>query len=159
MIEPTAQILDRNKNWQPVGLSRYPIFALTDRLVLILSKYNSAEDGLDGDILMAKVWNQARETLHYETQQLPLHLSMNILEAFGIIHKTRVLEENRLVQQLTSMMSQANGREYEPPKTDGYYITIQGIMMYAAYMKDAKVIEDSKEFVDTVTIIGKPLAL
>lgn len=59
MKEPFAYILDENRNWQPVGLSRYPIFALTDRLVLILTKYNSADNGLDDDILMARVCEKA----------------------------------------------------------------------------------------------------
>lgn len=87
-------------------------------------------------------------------------MTINILEAFGMIHKTEVVQQNQMIQGMALAAHQASGiiDAFEPFMTTGYYMTIQGIMMYGVYRKDAKVIECPDEFVDRVTAIGRPIA-
>lgn len=159
MNEPTVYILDKNKEYKPVSLRDYPLFAKADRLMSVLSKHDSMCKAIDKDMLMEQTMEKRRQALHYETEQLPLHLLINILEAFGMIKNAEVPDSDQMIQRMMKTVCYYQSREYEPMMTEGYYVTIQGIMMFMAYRKETIIIEDPEEFVDLVTMVGKPLAL
>lgn len=126
-----------------------PVFVETYRLVSLLSKHG-IDNGIGEDVLIAQTLNKNRRGLIYESERHPMTTSLTILLKFKMVYETRVIETDRDAQLLMLYAAAADNTEYTPPMTNGYYMTLQGMMMFQSYFKNATKITDPIQFTESI---------